>query len=848
MTPVAHSSPINIHFLFDPDFDEQIESQFLANLRFKKQDDSFCATKPDLIRLGRTYKANPTLSDKEAYKEGIGQFILEPESVREIFKSKSSLRDKVIIAVCNKSGDGVSGARNHCDYLAESGGSQLQETTDSIYQMADIIFSANPKDREYFLGNGVDSPEEILRRYKTIMPCIHGCDAHENSKIFAPDSERYCWIKSDTTFEGLKQVLYEPDDRIFLGNTHPSLKSDYNIIDRVEISGNDFFSSTPIYFNENLTCIIGGKSTGKSLLLHNMAIALDREQAIEKSNKSGTKIKEIPELKVIWRDGYEASLSLKGKEGLEQRKVIYIPQTYLNKLSDEREESTEIDLIIQDIVLQNEDSYDDHNLMKSLIREHTSEITNKILQLLNTYQEIAKLHAERIEKGDEKGVRAEITKLETQLAELSKSFQVSEQDISDYQKASEFVQRSTRYLKAFESTKDKLSGIQSIIGDLAIETEDFLTFKEQISDAIKATVQASDKKWQTERDNILSMIDEKDLELKADLLKRQTKIDELQPKISGHGQIAQLSSLITAEKQKLSMIVDLSEKIEVQNDSFAVTLQNICDDFLKFCQIQTDYAQKINAHLKALPADDLEFRVEVFFRSEHFKQSLSRILSNKSYAHFTHKGILTDPDEESITTEFLKDLVVSLLSTSQQSLHLKSEYGIEAGLREIFINWYNINYIVKLDNDDIYAMSPGKKALVLLRLLISLAESKCPILIDQPEDDLDNRSIFGELIAFIKKRKVGRQIIIVTHNANIVVGSDAELVIVANQDGKNSPNSQYRFEYCAGAIENNSPRENHGEPFGILEAQGIQGHICDILEGGLVAFELRGKKYKSLSV
>ena len=244
---------------------------------------------------------------------------------------------------------------------------------------------------------------------------------------------------------------------------------------------------------------------------------------------------------------------------------------------------------------------------------------------------------------------------------------------------------------------------------------------------------------------------------------------------------------------------------------------------------------------------DLEFRVEVVFRSEHFRNYLSKILNNKTYAHFVHKEILLDPTEEDITTEFLKDLVSSLLSSSQQSLNLKSEYSIEAGLREVFINWYNINYIVKLDNDDIYAMSPGKKALVLLRLLISLAESKCPILIDQPEDDLDNRSIFGELIEFIKKRKSDRQIIVVTHNANIVVGSDAELVIVANQDGKNSPNSKYRFEYRSGSIESNSIHPNNGEATGILERQRIQGHICDILEGGLTAFELRGKKYKSLS-
>jgi ABC-type cobalamin/Fe3+-siderophores transport system ATPase subunit len=141
-------------------------------------------------------------------------------------------------------------------------------------------------------------------------------------------------------------------------------------------------------------------------------------------------------------------------------------------------------------------------------------------------------------------------------------------------------------------------------------------------------------------------------------------------------------------------------------------------------------------------------------------------------------------------------------------------------------------------------MSPGKKALVLLHLLINLADNTCPILIDQPEDDLDNRSIFEELIYFIKKRKLSRQIIIVTHNANIVVGSDAELVIVANQDGKNSPKSNYRFEYRAGAIENKMPLSSISH--GVLDKYEIKGHICDILEGGLAAFKLRSNKYHSL--
>lgn len=127
-------------------------------------------------------------------------------------------------------------------------------------------------------------------------------------------------------------------------------------------------------------------------------------------------------------------------------------------------------------------------------------------------------------------------------------------------------------------------------------------------------------------------------------------------------------------------------------------------------------------------------------------------------------------------------------------------------------------------------------------MLINLAENKCPILIDQPEDDLDNRSIFDELIPFISQKKIDRQIIIVTHNANVVLGGDAEEVIVANQNGNNAKNKQYKFEYRTGSIEDDVPIESQADD--VLSSRGIQQHICDILEGGEKAFDLRKNKYR----
>lgn len=84
---------------------------------------------------------------------------------------------------------------------------------------------------------------------------------------------------------------------------------------------------------------------------------------------------------------------------------------------------------------------------------------------------------------------------------------------------------------------------------------------------------------------------------------------------------------------------------------------------------------------------------------------------------------------------------------------------------------------------------------------------------------------------------------LVTHNANVVLGADAEEIIIANQTGSKSENKEKRFEYRSGAIENDNPVfDTDGNiEVGILNSKGIQQHICDILEGGEIAFEKRKK-------
>ena len=94
---------------------------------------------------------------------------------------------------------------------------------------------------------------------------------------------------------------------------------------------------------------------------------------------------------------------------------------------------------------------------------------------------------------------------------------------------------------------------------------------------------------------------------------------------------------------------------------------------------------------------------------------------------------------------------------------------------------------------------------------------------------------------------VSEIVIIVTHNANLVVGTDSENVIVANQMGQNETTStqKHRFEYVNGPIEHSFKIEDENDPYynDELRRQGIREHICDILEGGQEAFRIRERKY-----
>src|SRR5215212_9948459 len=109
---------------------------------------------------------------------------------------------------------------------------------------------------------------------------------------------------------------------------------------------------------------------------------------------------------------------------------------------------------------------------------------------------------------------------------------------------------------------------------------------------------------------------------------------------------------------------------------------------------------------------------------------------------------------------------------------------------------------IAYDGVDIRKLSPGTRGIVLLLLYLALDEADDrPLIIDQPEENLDPQSIFDELVGLFLRAKRNRQVIIVTHNANLVVNTDADQIIIASA-GPSVAGQLPPITYVSGGLEN----------------------------------------------
>ena len=799
------SKSVHMIGLFPDEFNGiKLNSKTLHELVLSKLD----LSETRIILEGK--KLNSNYSDEDAFKKGMFR-------VQVDFKKAANLIHSLGGIVTVHAGNKVNGLEDQMKHIGKSA-KNVSKLEDCLGTVKEELLKGYVDICE--VNKEHDNVNFYLERYS--KPSIVASDAHNTSEV----GDKFVWIKADTSFEGLKQVIYEPSERVRIQDIIPEVKSSYQIIESVEISHSDFGKQV-LPFNPNLNCIIGGRSSGKSILLGCISKLANSDKSVKKNNKEYEDYIEqlVENMKLKWLDGQDTG----------NRKVEYFPQSYINSMASNSED---IKHLIENILKNDELKKEALNKYNDQLAVNNMNILKSVNEIYKLKYQIKELEKEILSIGNKNGIEAEINKISTEIEKIKSSndSQITDGDVEIYNTHKQNIdikKRTIEKLKKILVDLDKLKQF-NIANDISIE---LTNINGKLNDYLLSEyIKLSDRfklEWQNKISDIYYKINGKIDEFQDDINNRlENDIYIKCEKYYGANKAyTKLSEKLRFETEKFNKICNLEESEKIKKDKIKELQHEIIDLHKYYKEICENLKDKM-----VLEKEDVKIIPKIIVNIEKFKN----IIESK----FNKRGSLVTKllaYEYKGFDDFIKLITDVLNKLLNEEYTLKSNYIFKDVISDIVSDTYlDIIYDVEYQGDTLSSMSEGKKAFIILRMLLDFNDNECPILIDQPEDDLDNRAIYTELVSYIKEKKKERQIILVTHNPNIVVGGDSEEVIVANQNGINSKNQDnVKFEYITGSLENSFTIEREE----ILLKQGIKQHVCEILEGGYDAFKNRESKY-----
>lgn len=424
--------------------------------------------------------------------------------------------------------------------------------------------------------------------------------------------------------------------------------------------------------------------------------------------------------------------------------------------------------------------------------------------------------------------------------------------ISDYQKNSESINKSQL---AYDKTQDLLSFISRSFSEINDRIEIYNNL-----DAVDSKLPpVLDMQHVTLLNNNLETIKNRieEIKLKNDEIKKgfieqginqdissllsklseyQENIDKAKSKINEI--VENKSRYFTYVKERSEYAIKYKDFIEGQ----ASEIQRLYDSL----HINNDSWNEEQNHIVKDILSDINISGKVIFDNEKFYNGLEECINRGKFRASNEKSTkqkLIETFNVRTYDDFFKlvnnEKVINSDGGSElisiEDFFWKSEYFNQGGRYELMHYLFSpermkgylyVNAEFTYKGKTVDKLSVGQRGTFYVSLKLATDPFGSPFVFDQPEDDLDNSFIMKQLVPLFKKIKKYRQVIIVTHNANLVINSDSEQVIVANYDGS-------IISYEVGAIEDGD----------IKLQDGIRHHICSILEGGHVAFSVREKKY-----
>lgn len=861
----------DFHIIFDNQLTKETINMFLNNL--------------DVIQNGKKQKIC-TIKENECLKN----CVVELDHLVETLENESlGLKRRYLLGFLSR---GKGSSRSSSVY------EKISEKTSLIIHSSDNEENLI-KDRTFW-----------LERYK---PLLQSSDAHSEEQI----GLKLSWIKADTTFEGLKQILQEPEGRVYVGGEPPILSNISNnktkYIDTLSIRPvHDYVGNfgkwfdNEIKFNKELVAIIGNKGNGKSAIADIIANCCDcHEQQyfsfLNENKFRDGKVAQHFEATVTFKSGTSCSKNLNTHDVAENQALVkYLPQGYFESICNDLQKEENLNKEIETVVFQ---YIDDAEKLG----------TSSFSELISKKTEITKEQIEVL-KGKLKQINEEIIGLERKennsyLAKINSDIKQKEEELKALEEP-KVVNAPNNNTKETKDTIEKINNLQETQkkllvtidekkisqNNLAVEIENiknFLSkldnlalylseFKENnkeyattlgldIDEIVKFEVsrnglEAICSKKETEYtklNNILSTnsSDDSNLmnqikKLKQEIEKHEQKLEEPQKEyqlylkkkeeyenakkiITGNENMPQTLKWYQKEKQYIetTLVSDLEQKYEERRSIVRQIYKNKRDIENIYKAIKTRIDEKIKESQVLLEEYEINIDSSLSIKNDfvnnilhYIKQNIRGSFKGKQEGEIVLRKIIKEHSIEdengmiALCDEIIDKLKHDCTKDNEQRFVDEQITDMQMFYDYLFsLDYVDYNYQLKLGKKTLSLLSPGEKGALLLIFYLLLDMDNKPLILDQPEDNLDNNSVAKILVRFIKNAKKQRQIIMVTHNPNLAVVADAEQIIYVNIDKQN----QCKFTVESGSIEN---------PV-------INKHIVDVLEGAMPAFRKRDDKY-----
>jgi energy-coupling factor transporter ATP-binding protein EcfA2 len=870
---------VNFHLIFSPEDEDhvlQIE-RLMRNLRFKDDEGiSYALCDDDLRLLGK--KSKPKLVDHHALlREGASQFKVDIEQIKEI-QDLPWARQNMITAVSSKENDGTSGLRATAAIVAAK-----------IEARSNIIFSGAPTDRNHWLnppngqlpkpvifGCDAHRNDQILKPNANKFCWIKGDICFDALRQMLLEPSRRLFIG-----ERPLSASYATINNITLkgGDWFPSAGVSLNegliaiigargsgktaLADLISLGAQSVDFTDDQSFISRAGGLLNGMHVNLKWGMSKTSVAFDNihHQDFERN------VKYLSQHFVSRICSNENSKSLQSE----------IEQMIFNALSlEERRSCSTFDQLESLILTPVHEKQQNAKANLENLNGTVIEIAEKLAMQPQLTQALAKAKADVEYKNKDievmlakstqstvaiNKITAVMKRLESVRTEREQNAANLGHKISQYENLEQSLRvekrRNEQKLMALKneySNKDlKLSLLWKTFV-ASVPEESFNCIAKNIAQ-VRSILDAINKNNDDDADYTIEQIKTFDVPMLSNLSTNHINqylalfSDELQ-KLGIHSDAYERASkaLTRLTQQLTTATADIADLDKVRKSRHAV-LEDRRTTYTEFFDSITEEEAILGQLHKPLTerlskaggtCRDLEFIVKRVVDMTSWTERGKELFDNRTFnveQKIKESGLRSL--FETGNTKEIFDAILNFYNDNNEIMKSSTPHSFPSDKvskrLQLIAEWlFSIDHIkiehgIRYQGVNLERLSSGTKGIVLLLLyLVVDIDDQRPLIIDQPEENLDPNSIFEELVEPFREIRNKRQVIIVTHNANLVINTDVDQVIVANNEVQRSSGGLPHFSYTSGSIENKNVRDL----------------ICKTLEGGAQAFLDREKRYR----